>query len=507
MKYYLTTSIIYTNGPPHIGFALELVQADALARYHRLQEKDVFFLTGTDENGLKNKKTAQDLGISPQVLVDQNSNQVKNLIKSLDISNDDFIRTTDRKRHWPAVQKVWQLLQQQGDLYKKSYEGLYCSGCEAFLTKRDLDKEGRCLIHNKKPVKVKEENYFFKITKYADKVAEAIQRNQLKIIPSFKKKEILNLIKNDLQDISVSRPVTSLDWGIPVPGDKSQTIYVWIDALTNYISALGYGSQETDRLTNYWPAEVQLIGKDILRFHALIWPALLMAIGLELPKTLLVHGFITSKGQKMSKSLGNIIDPLKILKKYDSDALRYYLLKEIPLTEDGDFTLEKFKKIYNADLASGLGNSTARILTMVEKYCQGKIPHLKQEDNVSFLKNHQGIYNYQAAQKDIQKAMEEYQFNKALNSIWRFLSEVDKYIEEKKPWELFKNKKQAKLNQVIYELLNSLRYIAKEIYPFLPKTALKIFSVFNIQDPLSFQELRQGQKIKCLDPLFPRLDE
>ncbi len=362
-QFYITTSIAYTNAPPHIGFALELIQADVLARHHRILAEDVFFLTGTDEHGVKIVKAAEKSGKSPKEFTDEISAKFRELASSLNISNNDFIRTTDQARHWPIVQKCWSKLKKNGDIYKKNYKGLYCVGCEAFITQKDL-VDGKCRIHLKEPEEVNEENYFFKLSKYSDEIKELIEKDEVKIIPQEKKNEMLSFIKaslpagrQGLEDVSFSRPSKDLKWGIPVPGDDSQTIYVWADALVNYLLP-----------EKYWPADIHCLGKDILRFHATIWLGMLLSLKLPLPKSIFVHGFITSDGQKMSKSLGNVVSPFELIEKYGADAVRYFLLREIPSTEDGDFTIEKFENRYNADLASGLGNLVARVITLAYKF-------------------------------------------------------------------------------------------------------------------------------------------
>jgi methionyl-tRNA synthetase len=512
-KFYITTSIVYTNAAPHIGFALELSQADVLARYHKLKGEDVYYLTGTDENGVKNKKTAEDAGISPQELVDKNSAKVEELTKALNISNTDFIRTTDQKRHWPGVNKIWKILEDSETIYKKEYKGLYCAGCEAFITKKDLTKDGKCKIHLKKPEKINEENYFFKLSKFGDQIKKLIENGEIKIVPEIRKKELFSLIKDGVQDVSFSRPSSSLDWGVPVPEDKTQTIYVWADALSNYITALGYGLDDDKKFKKYWPAEVQVIGKDILRFHALIWPGILLAVGLPLPKTLLVHGFISSGGQKMSKSLGNIIDPFEMIDKYGVDALRYYLLKEIATTGDGDFTYERFNEAYDADLASGLGNLVSRVLKMVEKYCDKKVPITKKDPETHPLRTGDG-YNWKSAWKDVDENIENYNLSAALVSIWKFISEADKYIELTKPWVLAKEEKTEELNWVLYGLLDSIHQIAWMINPFLPGTSIKIAKALNIEPLLekspdhknSYTNIKQNSIIESIAPLFPRIE-
>lgn len=453
-KFYITTSIVYTNAFPHVGFALELIQADVIARYHEFLGEEVFFLTGTDEHGSKIARKAKELGKDPQDFVDEISDKFNELTKVLNISNNDFIRTTDRRRHWPVVEKIWKKIEENGDLYKKQYEGLYCIGCETFIKKKDL-KNNKCVIHKKEPELVKEENYFFRLSKYQNIIKEKIEKDELKIIPETRKNEILSFINQGLEDVSFSRSKEKLKWGIPVPGDDSQIMYVWADALTSYISALGY--DEGERFKKYWPADVQCVGKDILKFHALIWPAMLLSLGIDLPKKIFVHGFISVNGQKMSKSLGNVINPFELVDKYGVDAVRYYLLREIPSTGDGDFTYEKFEQRYNSDLASGIGNLVARVRTMAEKtgFKSGNIKDVAPE--------------IQKTQKKYKKALEGFKFNEALASVWELISFCDKYIEKEKPWE-----KKENSPEVLGNLLIALDNIAELLEPFLPETSKKV---------------------------------
>lgn len=445
-KFYITTSIPYTNAPPHIGFTLEAIQADVLARYHKSLGEDVFYLTGTDEHGLKIKKAAEEVGKKPKEFTNEISAKFKELSSLLNLCNNDFIRTTDEKRHWPVVKKVWLKLKDNGDIYKKKYKGFYCSGCEAFVTKKDLIN-GKCPNHKQKPDLVEEENYFFKLSKYLSQIKKKIKNNDLKIIPETRKNEVLGYIKTGFKDVSFSRAKEKY-WGIPVPGDDSQIIYVWGDALVNYLS----GADE-----KYWPADVHCIGKDILKFHALIWPAMLLSLGLDLPKTIFVHGFITVNGQKMSKSLGNVVDPFELVKKYGTDAVRYYLLREIPSTEDGDFTYQKFEQRYNADLASGIGNLVSRVDKMANDIGSEKSDNKKIKKAIN------------KAKKNYTKALENFKFNEALKSIWDLISFCDKYIEQTKPWE---QKQGAKL--VLADLLFAIDNIAELLEPFLPETSQKI---------------------------------
>ena len=474
-KFYVTTSIAYTNAPPHIGFALEAIETDVTARYHRFLEKNVFFLTGTDEHGAKITKAAEKEGKTPKEFVDGISEQFRKLKGVLNLSNDDFIRTTDEKRHFPAVKKVWSKLKENGDIYKKNYQGLYCIGCEAFITKKDLIN-GKCIIHQKEPDVVEEENYFFRLSKYSKKIEEIIKKDEIKIIPEARKNEILSFIRQGLEDISFSRPRKDLEWGIPVPEDSSQTIYVWADALTNYLSAIGYES-DSKKFKKYWPVDVHFIGKDILKFHGAIWPGMILSLGLELPKKIFVHGFITSAGQKMSKSLGNIINPFELVRKYGTDAVRYYLLREIPATEDGDFTYEKFKERYNADLAGGLGNLVARVIVVADRI------NLKLFLKVGSSKIKELI---DKTRENYKNSLEELKFNEALIAIWNLIHSCDEYIDKEKPWEESKDQK-----EIVNDLLFAIDNIAELLKPILPETSEKI--------------VKQLKTLKS-QSLFPRLN-
>ncbi|MDD5551807.1 MAG: methionine--tRNA ligase [Candidatus Pacebacteria bacterium] len=442
-KFYITTSIAYTNAPPHIGFALEAIQADVLARYHRLLGDNVFFLTGTDEHGSKIERAAKEAGKTPEQFTNEISEKFQNLKDALNISNNDFIRTTDRKRHWPTVERVWKQLLGKGDIYKKKYKGLYCVGCEAFVKEKDL-VDGKCPNHQKEPEIIEEENYFFRLSEYSKQVKEEIEKGDIKIIPETRENEILSFIDQGIEDISVSRSKEKLKWGIPVPGDPDQIIYVWFEALLNYL-------YPKDR----WPADVHCVGKDIFRFHALMWPAMLIALDLPRPKNILVHGFINVNGQKMSKSLGNIVDPFELVSKYGTDAVRYFLLREIPSTEDGDFTYEKFEERYNSDLARGLGNLVARVLKLTDG------------DNKPRIKNDGLKRKIEEIEKNYKNSLENFRFNDALAEIWELISVCDKYIEQKKPWE-------TKDKEVICDLLYAISKISEFLQPFLPKTSEKI---------------------------------
>ena len=509
-RFYITTSIAYANAAPHIGFAMEACQADVLARYHRMKGEDVFFLSGTDENGSKIKETALKNKVEPQEFVDENSAKFQLLLDTLDISNNDFIRTTDKVRHWPAAQKIWNKLVETGDIYRSNYEGYYCVGCEAYLTEKDL-VDGKCPYHQKTPEKIKEENYFFKLSKYEKLIQKKIESDELEILPKARKNETLNIIRSGLRDVSFSRPKKVLDWGVPVPSDKTQTMYVWCDALTNYISALGYGndlpnSKSDPKFEKYWPANIHVIGKDILRFHTAIWPAMLMSIGLPLPKKIFIHGFVSSDGQKMSKSLGNIVDPFEIIDKYGVDALRYYLLKEIPSDNDGNFSYERFEEVYQADLANGLGNLTARIIALATKDQKFKI---SSQDNDSKFKT-----EVENAWLDYEKLLNNFKLNETLEVAKKLMSACDEYIEQNKPWQLKGKEKEI----VIYNLLESLRHITWMVYPFMPKTAMNIFRQLfadekerrnelnkTLEEAQKWGGLKPGTKAQKGEILFPRL--
>ncbi|MDP1538780.1 MAG: methionine--tRNA ligase [bacterium] len=471
-KFYLSTALPYVNSSPHVGFGLEIVQADVVARYHRFLSEEVFFLTGTDENSLKNVQAAREEGISVKKLVDRNAKKFYELKKTLNLSFNDFIRTTE-KRHIKGAQKLW--LACEKDIYKKIYRGLYCVGCEEFYKESELEN-GLCPEHQTRPELVEEENYFFKLSQYQDKLKNIIENNGVKIIPQTRKNEVLSFINSGLEDICISRSAErGQGWGIPVPGDPSQILWTWYDALGNYINAVGY-SDNQKRFKKWWPADLHIVGKGIIRFHAVYWIAMLLSVRLALPKTIFVHGYLTSAGQKMSKSLGNVVDPIALVKKYGTDSVRYFLLREIPSTEDGDFTYEKFEQRYNADLANGLGNLVARVITLAKKsIIQGP----KSKINPKFKTQ------IDKTRREYKKALEQFKFNEALISVWELISFCDRYIEKEKPWEEKSNQK-----GVISNLLFAVNNIAELLQPFLPGTSEKIF---------------QQLKTRKSKPLFPRI--
>jgi len=456
-KFYLTTSIFYVNAPPHLGHALEATQADAIARYQKSLGKDVYFLTGADEHGIKIVRSAKTAGKDVKDFTDENVGKIKLLVEKLNISNNDFIRTSDKERHWTGAQTLWKKMTEAGDIYKAKYEGYYCVGCEAFVTEKDL-VDGKCQYHDKEPELIEEENWFFKLSKYAEEIKKKIKSDELEIIPKSRKNEILAMIEGGIEDISFSRPTEKLGgWGVPVPGDESQLMYVWGDALSNYISALGYGSADDENFKKFWPADLHIIGKDILRFHAVIWPAMLLSAGLPLPKQIFVHGFLVSDGRRMSKTLGNVIDPLELIEEYGVDAVRYYLLREVTPFEDGDITKEKFKEAYNANLANGLGNLTARIMKMSEQYLDTEDIHLVRS----------------ATSDKFDKFMDNYELNKAADIIWEKIAELDLHIQKTEPFKVVREDKE-KAKEILRYLVAGLFQVAEMLKPFLPETSDKI---------------------------------
>jgi methionyl-tRNA synthetase len=506
----VTTAIPYTNADPHIGFALELLYTDILARYNKLLGKDVFFLTGTDEHGQKMFRTAKESGKNVEEFAAEKSAKFQNLADVWNISNNDFIRTTE-KRHITRAQKFWQTCFENGDIYKKTYKGLYCVGCEAYKTEKDLIN-GVCADHPKPPssvIELEEENYFFKLSKYQEPLEFLFESRPNFVYPQSRFNEMLNILKGGLEDISISRSKEKLPWGIPVPNDESQVMYVWFDALTNYITALEYGEKNDDKFKKFWPG-VHVIGKEINRFHSLLWPAMLMSAGLELPKQIAVHGWMTVDGQKMSKSIGNVIDPIELVNKYPLESVRYFLTREIPFDNDGDFSDEKFRERYNADLANGLGNFSSRVLNMVERYCGNIVPRVKEADYsfVNLLKDE--IWpNYI-------ECMNNFKFNHALENVWKFITHCDQTISDKKPWEMAKEDKQKELENLLYHLCESLRHIAVLIWPVMPQTSEKILSNLGLESAKELKrgvaelqrwvELTVGNNIQKGDPLFPRLN-
>jgi len=506
-KFYITTSIAYVNSEPHIGFALESVQADVLARHYRQLGCEVFFLTGTDEHGSKIQRTAEADHKDPQEFVDGLSEKFKGLKEALNLSWDNFIRTTDQKKHWPVAQEIWNKLFDAGDLYKKKYSGYYCVGCESFKTGKDI-VDGKCVVHKKDLEFIEDENWFFRLSKYTKEIESRIKNNELRIVPETRRNEILSLLKEGLEDVSFSRSKKHLEWGIPVPNDDSQVMYVWADALTNYISGYGLNAKGVARPSEglggikEWkkhPADVHMIGKNISRFHTAIWPAMLLSCKLPLPKSIFVHGFITSNGEKMSKSMGNVIDPYELVKKYGIDPVRYYLLREIPSSEDGDFSYEKFEKRYNGDLANGLGNLAARISTLCLK--EGELEYRADvgSDGTEFLIESHLTGKQDLWEKNGEKSKdwkEDIRIDLALGSIMDFVSVQDGYMTARKPWDKKISEKERR--ETLSFLASALYKIGEMLIPFLSNTSDKIIKSFKIE----------GNKITVLrkiDNLFPRI--
>jgi methionyl-tRNA synthetase len=463
-KFYITTAIAYVNAAPHMGHTMEYIMTDAIARYMRMIGRETHFLTGTDEHGTKIYNTALKAGEQPQAFVDKFAQTFIDLKQTLNLSWDDFIRTTDQKRHFAGCQKLWEKLEEAGDLYLKDYEGLYCEGCETFIPEKDL-VEGKCAIHLKAPVLVKESNYFFRLSKYSDAIKKLFETGALKIVPEYRQHEFMALLNEGLHDVSFSRPKSTLPWGIPVPGNPDQMMYVWCDALTNYISALDY-AHDGPLFKKFWPADMHVIGKDIVRFHAGIWIGMLLSAKIAPPKAILVHGFLTRNGQKMSKSLGNVLDPIEVVQTYGIEALRYYLLREIPVGRDGDFSDQLFKDRYNAELANNLGNLVNRLHNMAGKYEVKELKPTKAEC-------HEAI---KMALEAYHAHMTAYELHEAVQVTWRLIDFANKRIDDTKPWALAKTDLPA-TQQVLMDLLEVLRNVAFMITPFLPETGDKIRSI------------------------------
>lgn len=451
--FYITTPIYYPNANLHMGHAYTTVVCDVLARYSRLTGKETYFLTGADENTEKVVRAAKEAGKKTDEYLSQIVENFKHLFSKLNISNDQFIRTSDQEKHWPGVIEMWKRMEKSGDIEKRTYEGMYCIGHEAFVTEKDL-VDGKCPEHNEKPQTLREENYFFKLSRYTNQIKEKIVNGEMEIVPESRKNEILALLERGLEDISFSRPADKMSVGVPVPGDPSQKVYVWGDALTNYVSALGFG-REDSLYKKFWPG-VHVIGKDILRFHAAIWPGMLLSAGLLLPKKLLVHGFITSGGKKMSKSLGNTIDPLELIGEYGGDAMRYFLSRHISPFEDGDITKESFKEVYNANLANGLGNLTSRIMKMAKD-------NLDETVQIPEKAIPQGFFDH----------LDKFEINKACDFVWREIGEMDKFIQENQPFKVVKTDKE-KGQKMISDLVVRLYSVARMLNPILPETSEKI---------------------------------
>lgn len=474
-KFYITTAIPYVNADPHIGHALEFVQADTIARYHRLLGEDVLLLSGGDENAIKNIQAAEKTGIPIQEFVDKNTQKFRELTNKLNCNFNIWQKGSDQKYHFPSCQKLWNLCQ-KGDIYKKTYKGLYCVGCEVFYNSEELDKNGECFEHpGRKLEEIEEENWFFRLNKYRLKLLNIIKGKghkgfSIEIVPQKRKHEVLAFLERGLNDISISRSNKRAEnWGVPVPNDPTQRIYVWFDALNIYQSGIGFGWND-EKYDKYWPADVHVIGKGIIRFHAIYWPAFLLSAGLKLPKKIFVHEYFTVNGQKMSKTLGNVIDPFMLIEQYGAESLRYYFLAAFSPFNDGDFSEAKFKEIYNSDLANGLGNLVARVAAMAKNI---KFNNQIKKDNIS---------------TEVSLAFKlSYEFDRALGIIWGHIKKCDVIINETQLWKL-KNKE-----KILSDLVNRIIQIGIDLQPFLPQTSEKILTQF------------AGPEIKPVQPLFPRI--
>ena len=513
---YVTTAIPYVNATPHIGFALEIAQADTLARHYRLSGDDVRFLAGTDENGIKNVQAADRAGVPVAELVERNATRFQALKESLDLSFDDFIRTSADTRHRPGAERLWVACCETGDIYKRAYRGLYCTGCEQFYKPDEL-LDGRCPEHGTVPDEVEEENWFFRISRYADRLREIYAHGDIEIVPSSRRNEVLAWIEAGLDDFSISRSVKrARGWGIPVPGDPEQVIYVWFDALANYITALGYATDDA-LLSHYWrdaTSREHVIGKGITRFHAVYWPAMLLSAGLKLPTRILVHGYVTVDGRKIGKSAGNAIDPIPLAAEFGADPVRYYLLRHIRSTDDGDFSHEQFRQAYHSELAAQLGNLAHRVLSMIERYCGAAVPtppggHVEGDRLLRGAAELPGM---------VAGHLRAYAFHCALDAVWMFIAEANRYVAEEEPWALAKASRSsrdresaahcdARLRAALYSLAVALQTIAACIAPLLPGTSWRLFDKLGeTSQPPATGEARAlvGRRVAAGIPLFPK---
>lgn len=507
-KFYITTAIPYVNASPHIGHALEFVQTDVLARWMKLQGRPTFLTTGADENSLKNVQAAEQQGITTQQLCDQYAGVFKDFADQIGLSWDAFVRSSSKEVHWPGVVKLWQLCDEAGYIYKKKYKGIYCVGCESFLKPSDL-VDGCCPEHLKPPEEVEEENYFFALSKFEKKLREMIESDELQVIPQTRKKETLAFIDQGLEDFSISRSVErAKGWGIPVPGDDTQIMYVWYDALTCYLTGVGWGLNER-KFGKWWPADVHVIGKGIMRFHTIYWPAMLMAAGLKTPKSVFIHGYVTAEGQKMSKTLGNVVDPIEVMEKYGTDVLRYYLINEIPTFDDGDFSEDRLIEKTNNELIGNFGNFVFRVLSFLKANFNSTVPEPEEFDKedkalLKKLEEYKGVIAADFARMNLTEAM---------HHALELSREGNRYFQERKPWEQVKADPEKAAN-TLYVAANLSRALAIVFWPFVPETTEKLWKQLDLPgepadqsyDSIDKLHVEPGHRINDIAPLFRKLE-
>ncbi|MCO5227154.1 MAG: methionine--tRNA ligase [Thermomicrobiales bacterium] len=514
--YYVMTSIPYVNGRPHIGFALEAVQGDVLVRHHRLKGENSRYLSGSDENALTVVQSAEMQGQHLEEMVAANAEAFRAIQGPLDVHYDDFIRTSTDPRHFPGAQKLWRKMDEAGDIYKRHYQGNYCIKCERFYREEEL-VDGKCPIHDTAPEAVDEENYFFALSKYQDRLIELIESNELLVQPEHRREEMLSFIRGGLEDISISRQaLRGKGWGVPVPGDPDQVMYVWVDALSNYITALNYCDERSDLYDEYWKGDgqrVHIVGKDIIRFHVVFWPAFLMSAGEPLPTVVNVHEFLLNDGEKMSKSRGNVVDPLVLVDLYGADALRYWFMREMPRSSDGNYTLDRLIGRYNQELANDLGNLVNRSVGMLHRYRGGVVPAVA-ADRETPLKS---LAATVPDRMDV--ALDDFDFREALSAAWEIVTRANKYVDDEKPWEIAKAAKagdadaDARLDVVLADLIEAIRVVAVVVSPFIPGGAERIatqlgFSLDNGGEVVSrtWNDSLVGHELPKAAPIFPRIE-